>query len=127
MPYGDRTGPRGTGRMTGRAAGYCAGSGMPGFSNPVGARGLAGRGAWGGGGRGWRNWLHATGLPGWVRVGMGVPVRGVAPHASTAPVPPVAGGEAELTALKAQATYLEQALQSVRQRMQQLEGAAKSE
>ena len=33
MPSGDRTGPMGAGAMTGRAAGYCAGFGMPGFMN----------------------------------------------------------------------------------------------
>ena len=53
MPFGDGTGPRGLGPMTGRGAGYCAGFGMPGFTNPVpgGGYGL-GRG-WGRGlGRG---------------------------------------------------------------------------
>jgi len=34
MPWGDGTGPAGYGPMTGRAAGYCAGFGMPGFANP---------------------------------------------------------------------------------------------
>jgi hypothetical protein len=38
MPRGDRTGPAGMGPMTGRAAGYCAGSGTPGFMNPYGGR-----------------------------------------------------------------------------------------
>ncbi len=50
MPYGDRTGPWGRGPMTGRAAGYCSGSPVPGFMNPVG-RGF-GRGRGGGFGRG---------------------------------------------------------------------------
>ena len=35
MPFGDRTGPMGMGRMTGRAAGYCVGFGRPGFAGPV--------------------------------------------------------------------------------------------
>jgi hypothetical protein len=45
MPRGDRTGPMGQGPMTGRRAGYCSGSNMPGFSNryPGGGFGL-GRG-----------------------------------------------------------------------------------
>jgi len=34
MPGGDRTGPRGLGPRTGRAAGFCAGYYMPGFDNP---------------------------------------------------------------------------------------------
>ncbi len=33
MPGGDGTGPQGRGSMTGRAAGYCSGSDMPGWSN----------------------------------------------------------------------------------------------
>jgi len=33
MPRGDGTGPMGMGPMTGRAAGYCAGSGVPGYMN----------------------------------------------------------------------------------------------
>ena len=35
MPRGDRTGPMGMGPMTGRAAGYCAGYGVPGYANPT--------------------------------------------------------------------------------------------
>ena len=40
MPRGDGTGPAGMGPMTGRAAGYCAGYGVPGYTNPVGGRGF---------------------------------------------------------------------------------------
>lgn len=61
MPFGDGTGPRGMGPMTGRGAGYCAGFGGPGYGNPVPRRGWFGLGwgrGWGGGygpglGRGW--------------------------------------------------------------------------
>ncbi len=35
MPFGDGTGPVGLGPMTGRAAGFCAGFGRPGFANPI--------------------------------------------------------------------------------------------
>jgi hypothetical protein len=35
MPFGDGTGPRGLGPMTGRGAGYCGGSGRPGLANPA--------------------------------------------------------------------------------------------
>ena len=52
MPRGDGTGPMGFGPMTGRAAGYCAGYGVPGFMNPIpragfgmGAMPYAGHGA----------------------------------------------------------------------------------
>lgn len=66
MPGGDGTGPVGMGPMTGRRAGYCTGSPTPGYTNP-GGRGFWGRGR--GGGRGWRHWFHATGLPFWARFG----------------------------------------------------------
>ncbi len=35
MPRGDGTGSMGLGPMTGRAAGFCAGFGMPGFAGPI--------------------------------------------------------------------------------------------
>jgi len=38
MPFGDGTGPMGLGPMTGRRAGFCAGFGMPGFTNPIPGR-----------------------------------------------------------------------------------------
>jgi len=75
MPGGDGTGPAGMGPMTGRAAGFCAGYGVPGYMNPIGGRGFYGRGAFGRG-RGWRNWYWATGMPGWARAGVGLPAWG---------------------------------------------------
>jgi hypothetical protein len=51
MPRGDRTGPWGRGPMTGRSAGYCAGSPVPGCMNPVGEG--PGRGGGRGRGFGW--------------------------------------------------------------------------
>ena len=45
MPGGDRTGPRGSGPMTGRGMGYCVGYVRPGFINPrFGPRFSRGRG-----------------------------------------------------------------------------------
>ncbi len=42
MPRGDRTGPAGMGPMTGRAFGYCAGYGAPGYASAPGpGRGMA--------------------------------------------------------------------------------------
>jgi hypothetical protein len=38
MPFGDGTGPMGLGPMTGRGAGFCAGFGMPGFTNLIPGR-----------------------------------------------------------------------------------------
>ena len=52
MPWGDGTGPRGFGPMTGRGAGYCAGYDVPGYMNPVPGGGFSGRGAGRGFGRG---------------------------------------------------------------------------
>ena len=46
MPFGDRTGPAGAGPMTGRAAGFCTGFGVPGYMNPAAGRaGFYGAGA----------------------------------------------------------------------------------
>ncbi len=77
MPGGDRTGPRGAGPRTGRAAGLCAGFPVPGYLNPGwgGARWGAGPlgGYFGGGwGLGWRaGWGMGRGI-GWaVRRGPG--------------------------------------------------------
>jgi len=118
MPRGDRTGPMGLGPMTGRGTGYCAGFGMPGFMNAMGGRGFWGRG----GGRGWRHWFYATGLPGWARAGWGLPVWGAAAYPSAAPIPPEAIEETELETLKAQAGSLERTLQALRRRIAKLEG-----
>ncbi len=112
MPGGDGTGPMGMGPMTGRAAGYCAGYGMPGYANPIPGRGF-GMG-WGrGGGRGWRwrHWYYATGLPGWAR-GYAPPV-GYAP--TTTP-------EQEAEFLKRQADWLQGQLDAIRKRIEELEG-----
>ena len=134
MPGGDGTGPGGMGPMTGRAAGFCAGYGMPGYANPVGGRGLGfgfgygfGRGGWGrGGGRGYRNQFYATGLTGWQRAGLGYPAFGVMapPMAPAAPYAPAMSNNQQLDALKGQAEYLEDALDGIRKRIEQLEAAA---
>lgn len=119
MPGGDRTGPAGMGPMTGRAAGYCAGYEVPGFMNavPGGGRGMA----WGRGGgfgrglglgfRGGRRWAAPYGYP--------------APYAA-APAPQAAYGagpstQQELDMLKEQADYLQNNLEGVRERIQELE------
>ncbi len=80
MPFGDGTGPRGLGPMTGRAAGFCAGFGMPGFANPIPGRWFGGgygapmspgfgwgfgRGRGRGFGRGWSRWGGYYGYPRW--------------------------------------------------------------
>lgn len=129
MPGGDGTGPAGMGPMTGRAAGYCAGYGMPGYMNPVGGRGFGAFGYGRGGGRGgWgrRNRFYATGLTGWQRAGMGHPAYGAAvapaPYAA-APIAPVVTREQQLDALKGQAEYFEDALEGIRKQIEELQAA----
>ena len=129
MPRGDGTGPAGMGPMTGRAAGYCAGYETPGYMNPVGGRGgFRGRGpGFGGGGWGRRNWYYATGQPGWARAAQGMPAWGD-PGAAAYP-PPYASGyqqptpdpEQEKQALRQQAEYLQQSLDEINERLEQLE------
>ncbi|HIJ72289.1 MAG TPA: DUF5320 domain-containing protein [Planctomycetes bacterium] len=125
MPGGDGTGPAGMGPMTGRAAGFCAGYQVPGYMNPVGGRGYWG---WGrgfrGGGWGRRNWYHATGLPGWQRGGYGMPAWGgaVSPYTyGGAQAAPGITAQQELDGLKGQAEYLEDALEGVKKRIEELE------
>ena len=127
MPGGDGTGPAGMGPMTGRAAGFCAGYPVPGYANPVGGRGM-GMG-WGrGGGWGRRNWFYATGLPGWARAGYGMPAWGgyaggaygyPAAYPGVSPAGPTA--EQEQQALKKQSEYLQQSLDDINKRIEELE------
>ena len=130
MPGGDGTGPGGMGPMTGRAAGYCAGYGVPGYMNPGPGYG----GYWGGRGRrgGWRNWYRATGMPGYARAARGMPAYGGPTAAPYGYAPPQGGygynpygsPEQELDALKQQAEYMEQNLSDIRERIQELEKEA---
>ncbi len=121
MPAGDGTGPAGRGSMTGRAAGYCAGSGMPGYASPTPGRGF-GMG-WGGGwghGRGWRHQYYATGRPGWARFGYH-PAWGAPPDPAYAPyaAPPTMEQEAEF--LKSQAEWLKEQMDAISKRIAELE------
>ncbi len=121
MPAGDGTGPMGMGPMTGRAAGYCAGYGVPGYTNSIAGRGF---GFWGGGrgffgrGRGHRNWFYATGLPFWARRApyVSMPVAG-----AYTPISP----EQELAYLKDQAEYLTTSMNEIQKRISELEDSAK--
>ena len=128
MPGGDGTGPAGMGPMTGRAAGFCAGFPVPGYANPVGGRGM-GMG-WGrGGGWGRRNWFYATGLPGWARAGYGMPAYGGAAGPYAYGGVPFASGltaQQELDGLKGQAEYLEDALDGIKKRIEELESQKSS-
>jgi len=104
MPRGDRTGPMGMGPRTGRAAGTCAGSWRPGYSDPV-----PGRGFGMGFGRGWRHWFHATGVPGWMRFG------------GYAPGVPQPDPELEKQVLGNMAETLASELEAIKKRIRKLE------
>jgi len=134
------------GPMTGRAAGYCAGYGVPGYANPIPGRGFGyggfgrgggwgggfGRGGGRGGGRGWRNGFYATGQPGWARAAAGMPAWGAPGFGmGVPPVPAYTPGyaaptpEQEIEALKAQAEHFEGVTRSLRDRITEIEGEGK--
>jgi len=109
MPRGDGTGPMGRGPMTGRGLGFCAGLAVPALMGLAFGRGRGGRG----GGRGWRNMFHATGLTGWQRAAMA----GTAPSSTTAA--PTA--EAEKQFLETQVGAMQSQLDEVKKRLAELE------
>lgn len=110
MPRGDGTGPAGMGSMTGRAAGFCAGYGVPGYANPIGGRGF-GRGL-GLGFRGGRRFYP-------------YPAYGYAPY--TAPAAAEATPQEEIEALQAQAKSLENTLKQIHKRIDALESGKSEE
>jgi hypothetical protein len=124
MPLGDRTGPWGLGPMTGRGAGYCAGYPAPGYMKPVPGRGF-GRG---GGGRGWgRGFGRGRGRGfGWGPQPWGTPYGSYAPAYGPA-YPPSYRPEDEVTALKDQAGYFEEALQDIKKRLEEIESSAEKD
>lgn len=104
MPRGNGTGPEGRGPMTGRRAGYCAGTGMPGYAGGGAGRGRGfGRGHGFGAGRGFG------------------PGRGMGWGAGAAPAIPA---EAEKWNLERRAEALEEELRAVRGRLEALEAQA---
>jgi len=112
MPRGDGTGPMGMGALSGRAAGYCAGFGMPGYANPVPGRG-PGMGF--GRGRGWRHMFYATGLPGWMRFGgYATPYQNPDPNL-------------EKQTLKSQAEALQSELDFIKKRLSEIETGTATE
>jgi hypothetical protein len=113
MPGGDGTGPVGMGPMTGRAGGFCAGSGRPGYAKPAPGRGLGmgfGRGRGFGNGRGWRHRQYGAG---WTRGGAD----------AVSFQPPDA--ETEKHSLKAQADDLQAQLDALRKRLGEIEDKAR--
>ena len=116
--------------MTGRAAGFCAGYSVPGYANPVGGRGYFG---WGRGG----GWGRGRGF-GWGRAGYGLPAYGSAvnpyayggavnPYAyEGVPFAPTVAPQQELDGLKGQAEYLEDTLDGIKKRIEELESRKSS-
>lgn len=117
MPRGDGTGPAGMGPMTGRAAGYCAGSPVPGFMNPYGGRGM---------GMAWRRG-RGRGGPGWGSAplhgayGMPYPPY-AAPYAAQGPLS-APSPEQDMEMLRGQADWLKQQMDAITERLQGLEKA----
>ena len=118
MPRGDGTGPMGTGPMTGRRAGYCAGYDMPGYANPAFGRGYFGPGMGRGGGRGhgFRHWFYATGSPFWARMHPSLQWWPQAGYGS----PPM-DKATEMDMLKAETADLEEALKQAQERLAKLQ------
>jgi hypothetical protein len=83
--------------------------------NPVGGRGYAGFGrGFGAGGRGWRNRYYATGFPLWGRQGYtGVNIPVAYPSANKP--------QQEQEILKQQAEYLSNSLQTIQNRIEELQ------
>ena len=113
MPGYDGTGPRGMGPMTGGGRGYCA---VP--EGRVVGNMPAGRFLRRGGGRGWRNWYYATGMPGWQRAAYGYPAYsgGTYPYSE-----PTIDEEKEM--LKDEAEVLKKELGNIQDRISALEKA----
>jgi hypothetical protein len=117
MPRGDRTGPMGSGPMTGRGMGYCAGSTGPGFISPGPGYGYGrgfgfgrgfGRGFGLGRGRGWRH-------PGFGRF-WGYPYPQETPPSTFQPLTE----EQEMDALEEHAKILEEELEQLKKRQIEL-------
>lgn len=115
--------------MTGRGAGYCAGSSVPGYGNPAVGRGFGrgfgrglgrgfgrGRGVWG---RGRQGWYGAPPMAGWAP-GYPMPYEYPAP-----PQPP--DPELEKQALKGQVGILQSQLEFLRKRLEELETVSETE
>ena len=118
MPRGDGTGPLGLGAVSGRAAGYCAGFGLPGYANPALGRGF---GMGFGRGRGWRHMFYAIGLPGWMRFGGYAAPYGY-PATYQKPDP-----EMEKQALKNQAEAMQSELDSINKRLSEIDTGTTAE
>jgi len=114
MPAGDQTGPTGMGPRTGRAAGYCSGSDVPGFANVTDCLGRRGRGSGGRGRRGnrRRNRFSAAGPMGVERVSRSRSTDEVAPVP-----PPSSISDDELETLDEQLVAAEASIEKLQHRI----------
>lgn len=120
MPRGDNTGPMGQGPMTGRAAGFCAGYNVPGYTNTT----PAGRGGFGRGfGRGFGGGPGRAAGRGFGRgLGAGFGFGGYATGLQTAGTPGAElSPENEREVLKRQQDYLTKELEAINKRLTDLE------
>ena len=120
MPGGDGSGPMGMGPMTGRAAGFCAGYGVPGYMNAYG-RGGWGRGMGWGRGRGWgrgmgrgRGYGVAGVAPAWGGAAYGAPAYGYSPAWPAGGMAAAPSRESQVAMLNDHAQALEQQLEDIR-------------
>ena len=129
MPGGDRTGPMGAGPRTGRAAGFCAGYGVPGYANPHGnwgygfgfgrgfgrgmGRGFGRGGGWGGFGPGWGGSYNMPAAPGFA----GYP----GDYPENEPYGYPMSEEDEIKTLKSQEKFYANAIKKLSQRIEELE------
>ena len=126
MPFGDRTGPLGTGPVTGRGMGFCRGYDRPGYYNrPWGTgwgRGRSGGTGYGGGGGGFRNryWWRVTGMPGWAGY-WGPPEAVGSPYPLAHPENTQMYPKDEKRFIKDQLKFHEDALNELKSRLEQLD------
>ena len=121
MPAGDRTGPVGYGPMSGRAAGFCAGYGAPGYANPGFGFGR-GRGRGRGGGFGFRGGFGRGFGRGLGRgFGFGRPWAAPYPEYGYSPAPAAPTPQDELNALRQESEYLKTELENINKRISELQ------
>ena len=132
MPRGDQTGPEGMGPQTGREAGCCAGHDIPGHAHPFPRGGydhgfghghgrMRGRGGAPGMGRRWRrfHWRHmhpAMAMHAWHGYGPGWYAPSEGYGSCCEPTPEQVLGE-----MKQHAEWLQEELEAVSKRIEELE------
>jgi len=122
MPGRDGTGPAGLGPMTGGGFGFCAVNVNPNINRTANYQRAFGKGR--GGGRGYRNFYYATGLPGYARYSMGLPAwgnAGYSPYADNPFSEQDIDSKQEAEYLKSQSEFLSQQLSNIQERLSELE------